>query len=211
MTLGRETRRYRSPLREAQAAATRQHVLDAALRLFADRGYAATSITGIAADADVAPETVYAAFGSKRAIFEALIAASVAQGAGQALRATWQAAAGDPSRQLAALAESAREFWSTNRALVAILRQGTGEAELAGLWRARQRDRRALLRGLLADWPPETLPADLQPDRAVDLAFALTSPDLFHLLVEEAGWSAGDYAIRIAELLRSSLLGQAPR
>ena len=39
---------YRSQLRTDQAAATRRLVLDAATRLFVERGYAATSIDAIA-------------------------------------------------------------------------------------------------------------------------------------------------------------------
>ena len=43
-------------------------MLEAARRLFLERGYAATTIPQIAAAADVAVPTIYWAFGSKRAI-----------------------------------------------------------------------------------------------------------------------------------------------
>ena len=61
-------RPYRSPLREAQAAATRTRILDAALDTFLERGYAGTSVAAIARAAGVSPETVYATFGTKRGI-----------------------------------------------------------------------------------------------------------------------------------------------
>ena len=52
--------------RERMAQQTRGEILTAARRLFAQRGYAATSIGDIANEADVAVQTIYARPGSKR-------------------------------------------------------------------------------------------------------------------------------------------------
>jgi AcrR family transcriptional regulator len=60
-----DRRPYRSALRERHAGMTRAAILDAAQRLFLDGGYGRTTIGAIAATADVAPATVYAAFGDK--------------------------------------------------------------------------------------------------------------------------------------------------
>jgi AcrR family transcriptional regulator len=57
-------RNYRSPRREAQARATRAAIVEAAVKLFGERGYASTTMQAIAAEAGVAVESVYAA-GSK--------------------------------------------------------------------------------------------------------------------------------------------------
>jgi AcrR family transcriptional regulator len=51
-------RRYESPVRAARAQHTRAHVVATAGRLFADRGYAGTSMRQIAAEAGVSLETV---------------------------------------------------------------------------------------------------------------------------------------------------------
>src|SRR6201993_5421858 len=56
---------YRSQLRTEQAAGTRRLVLDAATRLFVERGYARTSIDAIAEAAGVGRSTVFAAAGGK--------------------------------------------------------------------------------------------------------------------------------------------------
>src|SRR6185437_15493406 len=56
---------YRSPLRAEQAAATRRLILDAATRLFVERGYAGTSIDAIADEAGVGRSTVFAAASGK--------------------------------------------------------------------------------------------------------------------------------------------------
>ncbi len=63
----------RTTRRAKQALATRTDILRASLRLFAERGYAGTSMADIAAEADVAVQTIYASCGSKRALATALI------------------------------------------------------------------------------------------------------------------------------------------
>src|SRR5205823_590517 len=55
---GGARRRYESPVREARARRTRAHVIATAGRLFAERGYAGTSMRQIAAAAGVGLETV---------------------------------------------------------------------------------------------------------------------------------------------------------
>jgi AcrR family transcriptional regulator len=59
--------------REQMAQQTRRDILRAARRLFAERGYAATSINDIAEEAGVAIQTIYARLGSKRGMLLALI------------------------------------------------------------------------------------------------------------------------------------------
>lgn len=64
---------YRSERRQRQAQATRRDIVEAARRLFAERGYAATSMSDIARAADVAVQTIYASCGSKRDLVLALV------------------------------------------------------------------------------------------------------------------------------------------
>ena len=66
------TRTYRSPRREQAAAHTRAAILDAAEELFAERGYANTTINQVAAAAAVAPNTVYTSVGGKPQLVVAL-------------------------------------------------------------------------------------------------------------------------------------------
>lgn len=59
--------------RDEYAAATRQAILEAARKLFAERGYFATKVDDIAAKARVAPATVYAVTGGKYGLLTELI------------------------------------------------------------------------------------------------------------------------------------------
>ena len=58
----------RGTRRQAQAAETRKLVLSAARRLFAERGYSATTMAEIAVEAGVVQQTIYDSFGSKRGL-----------------------------------------------------------------------------------------------------------------------------------------------
>lgn len=58
--------------RDVAAAATRQEILRAARRLFAEHGFASTTINQIATEAGVAVQTVYSSVGSKAALVLAL-------------------------------------------------------------------------------------------------------------------------------------------
>ena len=59
--------------RQEYAQATRQAIVDAARKLFAERGYFATKVDDIAAEARVAPATVYAVTGGKQGLLSELI------------------------------------------------------------------------------------------------------------------------------------------
>jgi AcrR family transcriptional regulator len=64
-------RRGRPP--KAEAGDTKGALLQAALRLFAEKGYAGTSVRAIAREVGLSESVLYAHFASKRAIFEAVL------------------------------------------------------------------------------------------------------------------------------------------
>lgn len=62
---------------QARTRLARRAVIDAALTLFLERGYAAATIDAISARSDVPQATVYRLFSSKRGILKALLDVSI--------------------------------------------------------------------------------------------------------------------------------------
>jgi AcrR family transcriptional regulator len=112
MVIGMDTER-KLTRREEYAQATRQAILDAARRLFAERGYFATKVDEIAAEARVAPATVYAA-GGKRGLLDAVVQAWITDPIVERSLAGI-AASDDPVEVICGLASGVREHreaWS---------------------------------------------------------------------------------------------------
>jgi AcrR family transcriptional regulator len=104
--------------RKVDAAARRQAILDAALTIFAERGFEAARLDDVAAKAGVAKGTLYLYFKDKEALFEALVRGAVSPILGQAT-----AAAAMPGMKAAAVLELffalfQKEVLGTNRKLL---------------------------------------------------------------------------------------------
>jgi AcrR family transcriptional regulator len=186
-------RPYRSPLREAQAEQTRQRILDAGLRLFAERGYPVTSVAQIAQAAGVSAETIYASVGSKRGIIDGLLAQVDSERPVDRAREAVIARGGSPRVILEVYAETAGRFWAAHAQLVEVLRKGVGDPEIGGAWFERESARRGLFADAIRAWPDGTLRAGLDPDRAADIGWALTAEETYARLVERRGWSLEAY------------------
>lgn len=184
-----DKRPYRSPLRQEQAEATRQRILEAGLRLFVERGYPGTSVTEIARMAGVSAETIYASVGSKRGIIDGLLEQIDTEGIAARAREQVAARGEDPRTHLAILAELATRFWRDHGRLVRVLRNGVGDPEIGEAWLGRQAARRELIRTVIATWPAGALRPQLTVERAADIVWMLTSDEVFTLLVELRGWS----------------------
>ncbi len=95
--------------RQEYAQATRQAILDAARKLFAERGYFATKVDDIAAEARVAPATVYAVTGGKQGLLSELITAWTTD---PIVEATLShiAGTGDPGQIITEIAAASRQM-----------------------------------------------------------------------------------------------------
>ena len=209
-----DKRPYRSPLRQEQAEATRQRILEAGLRLFAARGYSASSIGQIALEAGVSTETIYASVGSKRGIIDALLAQVDTMRIPDKAREAAAARGGGPLVAIEVLAEMATGFWAKHHVLVGVLRKGIGDPEIGEAWVERQRARRGLIHGIVSSWPRGSLRRGLDARRASDVAWALSSDEVFDLLVGMQGWTTAAYqewltASLVRELLSDAAAGGA--
>jgi len=206
-------RRYSSAVRAEQAAATRHAVLEAARALFAEHGYAGTSIAAIAARAGVAVDTVYAAAGRKPALLRELVETSLS-GTDQAVPAeqrdyVLRLRAAPSARQkieiyAAAVAEIGIRLAPIHRALA---EASVSDRDCAAL-RAEIDARRANnMRLLAADLRAtgEVRP-DLTDDEVADIVWSMNAPEYRALLVGARGWSAERFGTWLADAWTRLLL-----
>ena len=206
-------KRYESPLREAQARSTRMLVLDAARKLFAEKGYVATSVDEIATSAGVGRATVFASVGGKPALLkQAYDVAIVGDDAPVPLierpRSRSIQADPDPRSQLARYAEVATEICSRVAGIYEAVRQASGADPVArDLWTEILRQRRVGMDNLIRALAGKTeLRAGLDPKSAADLAWVLVDPGLYQMLVGQRGWSPLQYQAWLTDLLQTQLL-----
>ena len=195
-----KTRRYDSPRREAQAAATRREILDAAQRLFERQGYAATTMSAIATEAGVALKTVYVAFETKsgvlRALWNLLLRGDrddvpVAQQ--QWYRAVLDEP--DPERQLRLNARNSRLAKVRIAAVIEVIRGAApADPDIEALWNRIQTEFHAnqgeIVKALASR---KALRPGLDVPRATDILWTLNHPDVWQLLVARRGWTPEQY------------------
>ena len=110
-----------NPPRKRDRDATRARIVEAARDLFTEQGYARTTIADIARAADVAPQTVYWAFGSKAGLVREIRDAWFAS-ARTSERMSQVLAIEDPVARLDAFAGFMRNQWESGAAALAIQR-----------------------------------------------------------------------------------------
>jgi AcrR family transcriptional regulator len=215
-----KTRRYESPRRREQAAATRRQILAAAQRLFERQGYAATTMAAIAAEAGVALKTVYVAFETKSGLLRALwhlLLRGDEEDAPVGERRWYRDVLEepDPERQLRLMARNSRAVKERAGALMGVIRSAaSADPDAAELWARIQADfhdnQRAIVETLHAR---KALRRGLTVARAADVLWTLNHPDLWLLLVGERGWTPAEWERWFAEAVRSQLLvkASAPR
>jgi AcrR family transcriptional regulator len=125
------SRSYSSPVRARHAADTRRSIIEAAGRLFADQGYARTSVAAIASAAGVALNTVYTSVGGKSALILAMTEDSATDGASvEALRKV--AALDDPREILRVTAAgTGRVRRQQSRTLAIVLDNRNADPDIA--------------------------------------------------------------------------------
>lgn len=94
--------------RGGEGSSSAQHIARVAARLFAERGYDATSVREIVEAAGVTKPTLYYHFGSKEGLAQALVSRPMEQLC-EAMRSRRQAAAG-PEEALAAMLQAKLDF-----------------------------------------------------------------------------------------------------
>ena len=205
-------RKYHSPLRADQAEQTRHRILESAFRLFAESGYAGTTIAAVAEDAGVSPETIYLSLGGKRGLLEGAIEMAITGEENQATEdhAWWTTVAqlpGAPER-LERMVEYSCTILARTRPIHAVIRGAAdNEAFAAVLGRRLLHDRLTAQTERVRRYLGDDLRAGLSVDEAGQRYCVLAGPELYHLLTVELGWTADQHERWLTELLKTELLG----
>jgi len=209
----KSTRRYDSPRRRRQAAATRREILEAARRLFERQGYASTTMAAIAAESGVALKTVYVAFETKSGVLRALwnLLLRGDEGATPIPERDWYRevlAEPDPERQLRLTAHSSRIVKERVAGIFEVIHATTTlDPEIEALWGRIQTEFHGVLRAIVETIDEKgALAAGLDVDRATDLLWSLSHPSVWQLLVRERGWTPQEYEDWCAETTCAQLL-----
>ena len=194
-------------LRERQAQLTRDEILKAARRLFAERGYTRTSVRDIAEAAAVSAQTVYDSIGSKQALVARLNDLIDAE-AGIAAIAGAAARSGDP-RQVAAMpAKITRSILEHCGDIVhALVTGAAAEPDLAtALAEGHRRhvEGAGVVVGLLRQM--DALGGSVDVDAAVETLAAISDTQFALLLRDSYGWSLDRIETWIAVTSQALLL-----
>ena len=199
-------RRYRSSLREEQAQRTRLAILGAARQVFAEHGYAATTIAQIAATAGVAVDTVYASVGTKPVLMRLLIETAIS-GIDKAVPAEQRdyvqqvKAAVTAQEKIRIYAAAVTDINRRMAPLQLVLRGAAATAPELAEMRDEISARRAANMRLFARDLAATgeLRPDLDVDEVADVVWSMNSAEYFTLLVRERGWHPDKFAAWLAE------------
>ena len=214
----KRTRRYDSPRRAAQAAATRAQILGSAGRLFERDGYAATTMAAIAEDAGVALKTVYVSFETKSGVLRALWNLRLRGDAEELAvqdRAWFREVVDEPDamRKLRLTARNSRAVKERVGGLFDVIRGGaTTDGEIAALWSRIESEFHANQRTIVESIDASgMLRPGLGVDRAADLLWTLNHPDVWRLLVRERGWTPDEFEQWLGDTAIAQLLRPEPR
>jgi AcrR family transcriptional regulator len=206
-------RPYRSPRRQEQARLTRRAILDAALPLFVERGYAGTSLADIAQAAGVALKTVQAVFGTKAKLLSALWDVTVVgddEANPVAERAWFREMMEEPDarRQLELGARVARRIKHRVGALTEVIRRAAQtDPEIGDLWQLFQDqylENQTMMAESLA--AKGALRDGLNVAGAAEMLWTLNHPSVYYLLVYERGWSEERYEQWLTDVFVHQLL-----
>jgi AcrR family transcriptional regulator len=198
---------------QARTRRTRAAVVEAARKLFLERGYGATTIEAISDLSDTPQATVYRLFSSKVGILRAVLDVAIVgddEAVAMVDRAPVRALVSDrdPRNKIGGFAALVSDVMVRTAPVHRILADAARSDEdaaalLAEIARQRQAGQRRIARSLARG---DALQPGLRERDAADLIYALASPELYGLLVFDRGWSGPRYREWLTAILTDQLL-----
>lgn len=196
---------YHSPLRARQAAATKRSIVDAALQLFGERGWAATTLPAIASEAGVSVDTIYSVFGTKSSLLMDVVHLAIVGDDDDVPMAERPDFAllgkGRRHERIRAGVRYTLRVYDRSVPILRALREAAASDQVA-----RERferyddDRRTLIAA------GTTLMLGSEPtEEQVDAVWALVSPEVRSYLLEDRGWSPDAVEDWFVDMLKVAL------
>ncbi|WP_248581052.1 TetR/AcrR family transcriptional regulator [Nocardioides sp. InS609-2] len=206
-----ETRAYDTSSRRARAQERRTRVLDVAWEQFRSQGYAATTVGAVARAAGVSEQTIYKTYGGKAGLVRHLRLRALegdehsepAERRSDRLRSN-----PDPRRIVAGWARLASEVAPRVSPILLLVRDAAlTDPGLQGLAVEVDDERRRRMRENAESLGRAShLRTDVSTEQATDVLFAVSSPEMFELLVIRCGWDLPRYATYVEDTLCAALL-----
>jgi len=198
---------YRSTIRRGDAPAL---VCAAAYRLFSTKGYLATSIEDIAAEAGVARPTVFTAVGPKPVILRTVVDQALAGDDAPvpiAERPWWREAIAEPD-PLRSIELHARNMCRINTraalVLAALETAASIDTDAAEVWQRFQHQRRVGLNEFAVTLSQKT--AVRWDEATMTDTLWMLSPDAYLRLVRDAGWPVERFETWLADVIQRLFL-----
>ncbi|MEV7680450.1 helix-turn-helix domain-containing protein [Streptomyces sp. NPDC088341] len=203
-----EVRSYNSPRRALMAAETHRDIIDAARRLFLERGFAHVTVADIAREAGTAVKTVYVSAGGRLDIFRETVHRAAAQSGGAETVRLIRNSEDGPSA-IALLAHRTRLSNEEHRESIAILYSALPVHETAAelweegtsLYSCALREIASHLDGLGALGPGVTV------DRCADVLCFCFGLGAWRTLVNDLGWTWDQAEAELAAIATRILIG----
>ncbi len=171
----------------------------------ARNGWTTTTIDSIATEAGVAPQTIYAAFGNKRALLEGMRRAMLRDSKIPELTAQ-AAAEPDASRRLVLWAKLVRQQMETSYDVISIHRQAAASDPKVAADYRKVLDNRARAFAEFIREQRADLAHGIDESTATDLLWCFSNEEIYRELVEERGWSADRYELWLGATLVAQLI-----
>jgi AcrR family transcriptional regulator len=197
--------RYHSPLRAKQAAETRRSIISAAVELFGDRGWAATTLQMVADKAGTSVDTIFSTFGTKSALMMAAVDVAIMGDDEETAMIDRPAFAQfAKGRRIDRLRTGVHFTVGVFQRWVPILKAlqeaaASDEAARQRLTRYDQDRRNVTAAGLALILGTEPT------DDVVDAIWALMSPEVFTYLTDGRGWSADKTEAWLVEMSSAAI------
>jgi AcrR family transcriptional regulator len=216
--LARPRRRaYVSVARTQQAQQTRRGVIDAATRLFVERGYASTTMRAIAAEAGVSVPTVELLFGTKAQLLQVVLDVAIAgdDEPVPVLSRAWAdeaQSAHDVVEFLSVVADVVRDAQVRSAGvMLAAYEAAASDPDIQVLIADRESQRQRSAAWIVDHIRARaTLRPGLDRAAAVEMVWLLMDPVIFSRLTRNRSWSTDRYASWFAESVNRLLTSEDP-